>query len=288
MLEPWVLFAIAGAVSLGLFNITKKQVMGQDTSALRVDAQMHILAALPMIAVLAISYPFEFSMEFVGFLLASGLVNAVSFWLLATAYENGALSLIAPLRGVTPVAVGLIEPLVFPELGYQLSLVIASVAVGVGLYVLLYEDTWLGPIRKLSEDGVYQGLLSAGFISVAILIDRFAMTATGVEPNTYAAYLTLTITVITVGMFVLFDGTPISKLTEVNLQVASLGFFRFANILLGLTALSLVAGTKVNIVWQLGIVLAALVGGKLLSEENLIRKAVGASMIVAAAAIVVL
>jgi len=56
---------------------------------------------------------------------------------------------------------------------------------------------------------------------------------------------------------------------------------------LGIAALALVEGTRINVLWQFGAVLAAVFGGRLFTESDVLRRVVGAILIAVAAGVVI-
>lgn len=285
-MDLWIIFGLCGAFLVGLFNIYQKKLINVEISPIKIAVQMHLIGGLIGLPILI--YLFSGWTQTVIILLAlTGLSNGLSFWFLAEAYGYDSLSIIAPLRGVTPLLVAFIEPLVFQELQYERSLIIASIVVALGLYILLYEDSPLKSLKRINTPGVLIGILSAAVISVAVLIDRYAMTTTDMSPVVYAVF------VIWFSLGYLLFITAIRKqynfkyVIKPTLKMIPLGFFRFTSAALAISALTLIEGTRLNILWQFGYVVAAIFGGKLLGESNLLRRGIGAILILLATVIVI-
>ena len=113
----------------------QKYVIENRQTPLQFATGMHLVASVLLLSTL-LFIPAFFSIKMFLLLLASGLINGISFWLLAIAYEQDSLSLIAPLRGVIPIFVAFLEPLIFQNFNYKLSLVVSSIVVAVGIYQL--------------------------------------------------------------------------------------------------------------------------------------------------------
>lgn len=286
MVEQWILIALAGAVCSGLFNIYQKQLLATDFEPFElvfVTNGFAVVLLSPIILLTGV----QFSATLLVLATASGFVNAISFIFLAKAYDTGSLSLVAPLRGIVPVLVAAIEPLVFARLDYTRSLLLASGLVGVGLYVLFYEESVFEPIRRLQDRSVQVGLASALVIVFAVLIDAHALVRTDINPILYALYLTGT-TVFFLTLVPLFRRTNPVEMFPTNRRAAAIGLLRGVTLVLIFGALSVTAATRVNIVLQLGPVIAAVVGGSLFDESNLGIRAVGSLLILSSSVIVIL
>lgn len=308
IIENWAIIGLIGAGIVAVFNIYQKYIIEKGYEPLEIALQMHLVGSIVMAVVISfLEYGEDvgnsYSADIYGsisvylpgipetgllaLIVATGVVNALSFWLLASAYSDGALSVIAPLRGVTPIIVAFIEPLFFSSVGYEFTLIISSIIVAIGVYVVLYEDNVYEPIKRISDIGVMKGILSAAIIAMAVLIDRYSMVNYEITPVGYTGALIISTLVFTFAITLILKGKEALHKVELNSETAVLGIIRTSSVVFAITALSLVEGTRVNVVWQMSVVLAAVFGGSLLSEENLIRRGVGASLIIVAAAIVV-
>lgn len=285
MIEVWVLYGLAAAATNGLFNTYQKILTSNGRDPVQILLIMHLIAFILLSPTLFI-YPPAVTTELLGLLLLTGILNGLSFWYLAVAYESGALSIVAPLRGITPILVALVEPLVFPDFQYKYALIFASVLVGLGLYVLLYEDSVLKPIQRVRNKGVRKGIMSSAIISVAVIVDRYALVNTSVEPESYA---TLVIFSALVASFIItWKISDIKEAVTFDREILPIGILRALSIFLAFGALSLAEGTRVNIILQLGIIIATVAGGGILKENNIIRRVIGALFIVASAVLVAL
>lgn len=308
IIENWVIIGLTGAGIVAVFNIYQKYIIEKGYEPLEIALQMHLIGSIVMSILISFFRYGEdvgnsYSTDIYGpisvylpgipeiglfaLILATGIVNALSFWLLASAYSDGALSVIAPLRGLTPIVVASIEPLFFSSVGYEFTLIISSIIVATGVYIVLYEDNIYEPIRRVSDIGVIKGILSAVIIAMAVLIDRYSMVNYEITPVGYTGALIISTFVFTFAITLILKGKEALQKVELNSETAILGIIRTSSVVFAITALSLVEGTRVNVIWQMSVVLSALFGGSLLSEENLVRRTLGASLIIVAAAIVV-
>lgn len=309
IVQNWVIVGLIGASIVAAFNIYQKYAIDdKGFDPLDIALQMHLIGAviiIPLISVvpyqdnignlatfeitefLSLYIPGIPGLELTTVIIGTGIVNAVSFWLLASAYSDDALSVIAPLRGVTPVVVAFLEPIFFSSVNYQLNLVASSIIVSIGVYVVLYEDDIYKPVRRLKDTGVIKGIASAIVIGFAVIIDRYAMVGFDLDPINYTGALILSTLFFTSLITIIIKGKKSLNIVQINLETTVLGILRTCSVVFAIVALSLVEGTRVNVIWQINVVLAAVFGGSLLSEENILRRGLGASLVIIAAGIVV-
>lgn len=307
LVETWIIAGLTGAIIVALFNIYQKYIIDDGISPLIIALQMHIVGSIIMVFIMSF-VPYEESignfwtyeiystiniyiprlpnMYLFSLLIATGVVNAVSFLLLASAYTHDALSIIAPLRGITPIIVAILEPLFF-DLSYQIELILASLVVATGIYIVLYEGDRYEPIRRIKDLGVLKGLASAGVIAIAVLIDRYALVNYEVDPVNYTGGLIISTMVFTFVIIALMKGKKSLQTLIIKREMMVLGFLRTGAVGFAIVALSLIEGTRVNVIWQTNIIIVALFGGKLLKEDNIIRRSFGAALILVATIIVV-
>lgn len=114
-------------------------------------------------------------------LLVSGAINAVAALLIARAVHRSDLSLVAPLKSLTPVFMLVTAPLLIGE--YASPLGIAGVVVIVAGAYLLSEPEGVGvlaPYRALLRDrGAREMLLVAVIFSVSAVVDKVGVRASG-------------------------------------------------------------------------------------------------------------
>lgn len=288
LIEVWVVFGLLGAFFTGVFNIYQKQLIDTGISPIGLITSIHFVS-MGILSIAALVYPHIPSMQLLGIIIATGVSNALSWLAIATAYGDEAVSLIAPLRGITPVFVAFVEPLLFASLTYTPRYIFASLLVCIGIYITLYDSHPLTPLRRLTDKSVQLGLVSGIIISVSVLLDRYALQTFDIHPLTYGFYL-LTFAFISLSLIVYFntDHSLTHDAIIVNRQVISISILRAIIIGFALNVLALVEGTRMNILWQLNVIIASVIGGKLIQEEHLLRRGIGAICIFISALIVLL
>lgn len=210
-------------------------------------------------------------------ILVSGVVNIGAIWAFLKALELEDLSVVAPLKQSTPIAVALAEPLVLVA-DYRFGVLAGAFAAVAGAYVLLSDDEGLAtPLRRITETPALLALAAALLFAVASLANRFVTTQ--LSPYLYAFFV---YAIMAVGFTVILGAG--------DRDLPARGLLRGRLLLLGgLTALrtsvtyvafSLAIASRVSVVLQVSILLNVLAGGVLFAEEGLVRKLAGALLIV--------
>lgn len=279
MVDLWLLIGLVTPFVVAIFYTTQKQLTNTYTP-LEVSVSMHIVPTIAL-SVFLVIYPYLPNKSFLVLGGLSGLTNAISFILLTKAYSKDALSVIAPLRGITPIVVASIEPLVFTSIMYNETLLLASVLVAVGIYIIFYEDSIVKPFKDLFNPGPLFGLFSAVVIAFAVLVDRTVLVNYSIHPLTYTFYVSF-FTLLWLLIYTAIYGKSIQKTIIKTQDTIRIGALRTLTLSLGLGLLSLISGSLMNILWQLNIVITVIIGGRLIGEENTKRRIIGAVIIVLA------
>lgn len=277
-MELWLITGLLVCVGLAIFNTLQKYFV-EDNSPITVAYTTNLLAAL-ILAPIAMYYFVQAEFELVvgGVLLISGLFNAIGFYLLPLALSTEDLGVIAPTRGISPIAVAVIEPLFFVEFGYNRDLLLAGVLAGTGLYVAFSEDGILTPIKNITTRGVQYGLLSATALSGAIITDRFALSTVEAQPQVYACGLAAT-TALFLGILLAHKEDSSTLIPQK--KFIPLGLTRAGTLGLGIFTLAIATGTEYNVLVQLSIPLSVLFGYFFLGEEKFTgRKLIGSLIII--------
>lgn len=279
MVELWLLIGLVTPFVVAIFYTMQKQLTNTYTP-LEVSVSMHIVPTITL-SVFLVIYPYLPNKSFLLFGGLSGLINAISFILLTKAYSKDALSVIAPLRGITPIVVASIEPLVFTSIMYNETILLASVLVAVGIYIIFYEDSIVKPFKDLFNSGPLFGLFSAIVIAFAVLVDRTVLVNYSIHPLTYTFYVSF-FTLFWLLLYTVIYGESIQETIIKTQDTVKIGALRTLTLSLGLGLLSLVSGSLMNILWQLNIVITVIIGGRLIGEKNTKRRIIGSVIIVLA------
>lgn len=276
-MELWLVTGLIVCIALGAFNTLQKHLVGS-YSPVTVGYSTNLIAA-GFLSPIAVYYFIKagFPYEALIFLGLTGVFNAFSFYLLPLALSKEDLGVIAPTRGISPISIAIIEPLVFVGLGYNMNLIFAGLLAGLGLYIAFSEDGLLTPIKNLQSRGVIYGLLSATCISGAVLTDRFAVHSVGALPQVYAFGL-VSVTAFFLGILQFHKEDNPSIIPDKNF--IPVGMARAVTVGAGMFTLSIATGTQFNVLVQLSIPLSVLLGFIFLGEQKFTGRQVIGSLII--------
>lgn len=285
MIETWLLLGLSAVFAIAAFNIYQKHVIS-DSSPLTLAHQMHGYAVILLAGVL-LFVPWQASLSALGLVTVAGVANGMTYWALAAAYEVEDLSVVAPLQAMAPLLIALVEPLFLP-LEYNAILLSAGALASLGMYTLLYDGgDLLAPLRRIQSPGVQRGVASAAFLAAAVVIDRYAFVTTDIHVLAFTLYLAFFTFATTTALLLITNRDTLTAASSPSLALLPLGVLRAVILALAMGALSLAAGTRVHVLFQLGPVIAAVVGGSLFAEDNLRRRTLGATVILLAVILVI-
>lgn len=277
-MELWLITGLLVCLALGAFNTLQKHLVS-NYSPVTVGYSTNFIASL-FLAPVAIYYFLQsgFPLKALGFLVLTGVFNALSFYLLPLALSKEDLGVIAPTRGVSPISIAIIEPLFFVGLAYDINLIAAGLLAGIGLYIANSEEGLMTPIKNLQSPGVLYGLASATCISGAVLADRYAVHSVGAKPQVYAFGL-VAITSLFLAVLRLYKEGQTSLIPEK--EFIPVGMARAVTVGAGIFTLSIATGTQFNVLVQLSIPLSVLLGYLFLGERKFTgRQVVGSAIII--------
>jgi len=220
-------------------------------------------------------------------LVASGTINAVAALLIARAVHRSDLSLVAPLKSLTPLFMLGTAPLLIGE--YATPAGIAGVVVIVAGAYLLSEPEGSGilaPYRALFQDaGAREMLVVAVIFSISAVVDKVGVQASGAF--TWAAALNLFVAA-AVGPVVLIRratrGVPL--LAGAGRDVAGAAAVTAVALAAQMAAITMTAAAYVIAVKRTSVLFAVLAGGVFFEERATRRRAVAAIIMIAGFALV--
>lgn len=271
-----VLLVLTSAVAHACWNLLAKSSDGSKefTFCCVLGA---VLVSIPLAAVLAF-FGGTAPLSALVFPLVSGMIQVAYFISLAHAYRSGDLSLVYPLaRGSGPLLASIGAVLILGERPSFIAwLGIAAILLGV---LCLTGDP-----RALRSSGVSKSvgyaLLTGAIIAIYSIWDKFAVSTVGLPPVMYFAMLTTTCAAGLVPWVFHGEKNMTSRLLQhwrLGLLAGSLMAFAY---ILVLTALVISPVTYVAPMRELGILLGAVLGHRLLSEGNTSQRLVGATIMV--------
>jgi len=222
--------------------------------------------------------------DFGAAVLVSGGVNVVAAVLVARAYQTSDLSLVTPLRGLTPVFTLLVAALVLAEIPSWLGAV-GVVTITAGTYLLataVRGADAIGPLRALWADrGARAMLLVALLYGVSSTYDKVGTLAS--SPLVWALTLQGTIAVVT-GTWVLRSEERRRALAELGrggwIAAGVTGAATALMLAAQMTALTVGLAGYVIAVKRTSILFTVLAGGLLFGERHLGARLLAAAVVV--------
>lgn len=231
----------------------------------------------------------RFGLEQWGLITASGVLHMAYFLALLRGYSRGDLSVVYPLaRGTGPVITAVLASVWLGEaLGWQGTFGVAAVAVGI-VTIAGGRDTWqrlrsgAGSAEASARlrQGIGYGLLTGAFIAAYSVVDGYAVKQAGMSPVS-VDYLgnvaRLPFTLVLFAFFAPSDGVKLwSYWSERFRPALVVAFLSPVAYVLVLYAVRLAPLSHVAPAREVSTLFAALLGGRLLREENVVQRVVGA------------
>lgn len=213
------------------------------------------------------------------FIAASSALELIYFWLLTTAYSRAEMSLVYPIaRGTAPVIVLIVSVAV---LGVATSIVQAAGVGLVGLGVVLVRGLRGG--AKWSD--VAMALTVAASIAAYTLVDKEGIKYA--DPVTYVALILIAPAIASVAFIYARGGMPRIR-GALHISTVVSGIATVAAYGLVLVALTLAPAASVAAVREVSVVIAVALGALLLKERVGPARILGAVVVVAGVALIVL
>lgn len=287
--QLWVVVALVKVAFHIAFQIGKK-VLSTEYDPLHVAFAATVIGVslyIPVVALAGSGESIIVAVQDPGLVVlmtVSGFLNAGVFYTSLRAMQTEDVSLVTPLTQTYPVLVALMEPLLVGDIRYSPILLVAAVLAGLGGYGTMLEDTGdaLEPLRRVRSRGIQFAFGVAALSAGVAIVDRTALLRSGLPPYIYPLPAgVFLITAILVLLFATNRGLPTVRVfTDWRIQatgcaIAGMTLFTFATF-------QLVTATQATIAFLLVAPGTVLVGGNLLEEGGLLRKAVSATLILVA------
>jgi drug/metabolite transporter (DMT)-like permease len=277
MTVAWLGVALAAAgLNTAYQSFQKHLTLDYDGLALSyITSVLGLVFMLPVGAWYVATHELALTPPVVAVILVAGVANIAAIYAFLSALAIEDLSVVAPLRQSTPVLVALVEPWLL-TVGFDPALLGAALAAAAGAYVLLAESP-LAPLRRFGERATLLALTAAALFAVASLSARYVTVRVPPLFYSFTVYLAMAVGFAAIRGY--RSGTvPVRPLLRTRLL--ALGALTATRTSVSYVAFSLASASAVTVVLQTSIVLNVLVGGMLFREEDLVRRLVGAVLIV--------
>ncbi|MFB6213320.1 MAG: DMT family transporter [Candidatus Nanohaloarchaea archaeon] len=282
-MEIWFFTALAAAAfSASKYGVQKHLL--EDYSSVEIGYLGSVLSfvfVLPVGAWAYLQHGLPLDPLAVAGVLISGVGNVVGFYMYLEALRIEDLSVVSPLRRVTPVLVAFVEPLVF-GLTYSVNVVLGALMAAAGGYVVLSGRQLLRAVRP--SRGALMALSVSVIYAFNVIAERYATQV--IDPLLFSA---LVWAVILAGYAVLArHHGEISPASEfLRPAIILVGLLTVAGTVSMFYSLSIAEASRVATVKQAVIVFNVLIGGLYFGEENVLQKIIGSLMIISGIALVI-
>lgn len=214
----------------------------------------------------------------VAFMLGSGLLHTLYFWLLSKGYSVGDLSIVYPIaRGTGPLLSTIGAIFLFAERPTGIVLT-GTVVICLGVIILTGDPRSL--MKSVALPGIIYGVLTGFVVATYTLWDAYAMNQAAIAPLMFQGGLSV-IRMFILLPFMLNRGDEVRKAWQIDkwhiIGIAILSSLAYLIILfvLGFAPVSYVAPMR-----TLSILIGVLMGANLLKEENMQQRVIAAGAIV--------
>ena len=286
MIEIGVLLALFSAFTSSLRESIRKHV-SRDFSSVEIGFVTQVYGVI-LLAPFAGWYLFKSSISFTPGLVFAIFVSAIgvlsSTYVYVEAMRISDLSVTEPLRQMAPIIVALIEPVVLGT-DFSYKILIAALMGAGGSYILVSDKGLKQPIQNLRNKGALMALTTAGIFAVIAIVKRFG--STNIEPLLFT-YFTYILGLIGFWTWKKRNNEKIGKDRFLRKDVFSMGVVTAFGAVVTIYAFSMISASETVVIKQASGIFGILMGRKFFNEDNIIRKLIGALIIIAGVVLVAL
>ena len=285
-MEIGILVALVSAFTSSLRESIRKHV-STDFSSVEIGFLTQVYGVI-VLAPFAAWYFMQTQVSLTPGLIFALLVSAggvlSTTYLYVEAMRISDLSVTEPLRQLNPLIVALLEPLILGT-DFSLTVVAAAVLGATGSYILVAENGFKQPFENLRNRGALMAVLVAVIFAVIAITKRFG--STNIEPLLFT-YITYVIGLAGFWFWKKREGDKISPDDYLRRDVFSMGVVTAVGAVITIYAFSMISASEVVVIKQTSGIFGILIGRKFFKETAIIRKLLGALIIIAGVALVVL
>jgi len=287
---PWYVIALGSALFVGLYEVAEKKALVKERSLtfLLVSSLLMLVLSIPLI--------FFGHVEFVGpqmtlYILVK-CVFAVSLFVLAgKAMKHMEISEFAPLMNLSPLI--LFIPSIF-FLQEKLSLVnaVGVLMIVFGTYVVELKDGWRTPLKRMLKNK-YIHLLFLAFIfnALSATMDKFILVKQ-INVDTFFVYNRFFIaSLLLFAYFIFKDKTDSMKMTFRRsfwwILIAAVLFMGADYVYFSAVAIPAAAIALIIPLKRTGTLVATVLGGEIMKEDKIFRKALACLIMIAGVTLIV-
>lgn len=288
---PWYVIVLGSALFIGLYEIAEKKALVKERSL------TFLLTSSLLMLVLSVPLIFWGHFEIVGlqmtlYILAKCIFAVTLFILCAKAMKHMEISEFAPLMNLSPLI--LFIPSIF-FLQEKLTLVNTAgvLMIVFGAYAVELKDGWKTPLKRILHNQ-YIHLLFLAFIfnALSATMDKFILVKQ-INVDTFFIYNRFFIALFLLIAYFIFKGkTDSIKVTFKRsfwwILIAAVLFMGADYVYFSAVAIPAAAIALIIPLKRTGTMVATILGGEMMKEDNLLRKAVACLIMIAGVTLIVM
>jgi drug/metabolite transporter (DMT)-like permease len=284
-MEVGILVGLVSAFTSSLKESIRKHV-SSDFSSVEIGFLTQVYGAV-VLAPFAIYFLLQTQVTFTPGLIFALLVSAVgvvsSTYIYVEALRISDLSVTEPLRQMTPLLVALLEPLIL-KTAFSAEIFTAAILGALGSYVLVSKNGLKDPLENIKNKGALMAVLVAVIFAVLAIVKRFG--STSIEPLLFT-YFSYILGLIGFWIWKRRNGENMKRQDFIRIDVAAMGTVTAVGAVITIYAFSLISASVVVVVKQTSGILGILIGRRFFDEEAIIRKIIGALIVIAGVILVI-
>lgn len=288
---PWYVVALGSALFVGLYEIAEKKALVKERSLtfLLVSSLVMLVLSLPLIIFGHV--------EFVGLQITLYIfvkcVFAVSLFVLAgKAMKHMEISEFAPLMNLSPLIL-FIPSIFFLQEKLTLLNTAGVLMIVFGAYVVELRDGWRTPLKRaLKNKYIHILFLAFIFNALSATMDKFILVK-DINVDTFFLYNRFFIAaLLLVAYFIFKDKTENMKVTFQRsfwwILIAAVLFMGADYVYFSAVAIPAAVIALIIPLKRTGTLVTTVLGGEMMKEDNLVRKAVACLIMIAGVTLIVI
>jgi drug/metabolite transporter (DMT)-like permease len=285
-MEIGILIALLSAFTSSLRESIRKHV-SRDFSSVEIGFITQVYGVV-LLAPFAAYYLLQSNIAPTPELIFAVLVSAAgvlsSTYIYVEAMRISDLSVTEPLRQMTPLIVALLEPIILGT-DFSYKILLAAFMGALGSYILVSDSGFKEPLENMRNKGALMALSVAGIFAVLAIAKRFG--STNIEPLLFT-YFTYILGLIGFWIWKKRNNKEINREEFLRKDVFSMGAVTAGGAVITIYAFSLISASETVVIKQSSGIFGILIGRRFFSEEGIIRKLIGAAIIIAGVVLVAL
>jgi len=288
---PWYVIALGSALFVGLYEVAEKKALVKERSLtfLLVSSLLMLVLSLPLIL---FGHVEVVDTQMTLYILVK-CVFAVSLFVLAgKAMKHMEISEFAPLMNLSPLIL-FIPSIFFLQEKLTLINTVGVLMIVFGAYVVELKDGWRTPLKMMLKNK-YIHLLFLAFIfnALSATMDKFILVK-DINVDTFFMYNRFFIALLLLGAYFIFrDKTDSVKVTFKRsflwILLAAILFMGADYVYFSAVAIPAAAIALIIPLKRTGTLIATVLGGEMMKEDNLLRKAVACIIMIVGVTLIIL